>query len=294
MAGRFAANEPVESAVPVVPASQDSLRLPGTHCNLPAAVMPVASSPTRQIASATAAHPRTTFPPRRAGWPCCYATAKPSSAPARPTPNWPRARSMPLCTTKTKPRAPRTRCAPSPADDFEICHVRFEIKRSMARKPHRAPCAAGEEAGTARAQAPVAEDGFTILTWNGVGFDFDVLAEESGESKLCRQLASEHVDMMFHILCRLGFGVSLDSAARGMGIEGKDRGLNSASAPVLWGKGMHEDVFKYVERDVRTTLASAGTIQLERESTVWRACGDETKSSSRTSTGGGPNGAPAN
>jgi len=38
----------------------------------------------------------------------------------------------------------------------------------------------------------------------------------------------------------------------------------------------------------------AGTIQLERVNTVWRACGDETKSSSRTSTGGGPNGAPAN
>jgi len=40
--------------------------------------------------------------------------------------------------------------------------------------------------------------------------------------------------------------------------------------------------------------ALAGTIQLERVNTVWRACGDETKSSSRTSTGGGPNGAPAN
>ena len=38
----------------------------------------------------------------------------------------------------------------------------------------------------------------------------------------------------------------------------------------------------------------AGTIQLERVNTVWRACGDETKSSSRTSTRGGPNGAPAN
>jgi hypothetical protein len=40
--------------------------------------------------------------------------------------------------------------------------------------------------------------------------------------------------------------------------------------------------------------ALAGTIQLERVNTVWRACGDETKSSSRTSTRGGPNGAPAN
>ena len=38
----------------------------------------------------------------------------------------------------------------------------------------------------------------------------------------------------------------------------------------------------------------AGTIQLEKRRTVWRACGDETKTSSRASTGGGPNGAPTN
>jgi hypothetical protein len=38
----------------------------------------------------------------------------------------------------------------------------------------------------------------------------------------------------------------------------------------------------------------AGTIQLERVSTVWRACGDETKTRSRASTGGAPNGAAPN
>ena len=31
--------------------------------------------------------------------------------------------------------------------------------------------------------------GFTIVTWNGLGFDFDVLAEESGQLEKCRQLA---------------------------------------------------------------------------------------------------------
>ena len=31
--------------------------------------------------------------------------------------------------------------------------------------------------------------GFTIVTWNGLGFDFDVLAEESGLDYECRQLA---------------------------------------------------------------------------------------------------------
>lgn len=105
------------------------------------------------------------------------------------------------------------------------------------------------------------ENGFTILTWNGVGFDFDVLAEESAEFKLCRQLANNHVDMMFHVLCRLGYGIALDSAARGTGIEGKTRGMNSAAAPVLWTKGSHEKVFRYVEQDARTTLNLARTCE---------------------------------
>lgn len=103
------------------------------------------------------------------------------------------------------------------------------------------------------------ESGFTILTWNGVGFDFDVLAEESGNSKLCRRLAINHVDIMFHVLCRLGYGIALDSAASGMGIEGKHRGMNSVLAPVLWARGKHREVFKYVEQDVRTTLNIAKT-----------------------------------
>ena len=30
------------------------------------------------------------------------------------------------------------------------------------------------------------ERGFTILTWNGLGFDFDILAEESGALERCK------------------------------------------------------------------------------------------------------------
>src|SRR5262245_5516537 len=51
--------------------------------------------------------------------------------------------------------------------------------------------------------------GFTIVTWNGIGFDFDILAEESGLYEQCKSLALGHVDMMFHMLCYLGFGISL-------------------------------------------------------------------------------------
>ena len=41
---------------------------------------------------------------------------------------------------------------------------------------------------------------YTLLTWNGLGFDLDILAEESGMTEQCQQMALNHVDMMFHIL----------------------------------------------------------------------------------------------
>ena len=34
-------------------------------------------------------------------------------------------------------------------------------------------------AGLLQYLCKMAEDGFTILTWNGLGFDFDILAEEA-------------------------------------------------------------------------------------------------------------------
>lgn len=100
-------------------------------------------------------------------------------------------------------------------------------------------------------------DGYTIATWNGMGFDFDILAEESGMLAECRKLAVTHVDMMFHILCRLGYGVSLNAAAKGMGLAGKPDGINGASAPNLWAEGKREAVLDYVAQDVRTTAALA-------------------------------------
>jgi hypothetical protein len=100
-------------------------------------------------------------------------------------------------------------------------------------------------------------NGYTILTWNGTHFDFDILAEESGMLAECRELAVRHIDMMFHVLCKLGYGVSLDAAAKGMGLEGKPEGMNGAVAPALWAEGKREEVLKYVAQDVRTTLEVA-------------------------------------
>ena len=71
----------------------------------------------------------------------------------------------------------------------------------------------------------LAAEGYTLLTWNGLGFDFDVLAEESGCGDECKELAIEHVDMMFHVFCDRGFPVALDRAAQALGVPGKPAGM---------------------------------------------------------------------
>src|SRR5439155_6808768 len=103
--------------------------------------------------------------------------------------------------------------------------------------------------------------GYTLVTWNGVGFDLDILAEESWMIQQCKELAFHHIDMMFHLVCKLGYGVSLDSAARGMNMMGKCGRLNGSVIPRLWAKGKWEEVFDYVSQDVRITMELAKTCE---------------------------------
>jgi hypothetical protein len=88
-----------------------------------------------------------------------------------------------------------------------------------------------EAAGLVEYLLAEVRQGYTIVTWNGTGFDFDILAEESGMLEECRELAVQHVDMMFHVLCRLGYGVSLSAAAQGMDLPGKPEGIERCDCP---------------------------------------------------------------
>lgn len=100
-------------------------------------------------------------------------------------------------------------------------------------------------------------DGYTICSWNGLGFDFDILAEESGMHDECRSLALNHVDMLFHFFCLKGFTVALDRVCEAMGLQGKTVGMSGAVIPRMWADGRHEQVLEYVSQDVRATLAIA-------------------------------------
>lgn len=100
----------------------------------------------------------------------------------------------------------------------------------------------------------VVELGYTIVSWNGLSFDFDVLAEESGQHAICRELALNHIDMMFHVFAIRGHYLGLDKAAKGLGLSGKLEGVNGAMAPDLWRAGEYQTVLDYIAQDVRTTL----------------------------------------
>jgi hypothetical protein len=102
-----------------------------------------------------------------------------------------------------------------------------------------------------------ADDGYTLLSWNGLGFDFNVLAEESDLAEQCARIALSHVDMMFHVVCELGYPVGLGKAAEGLGLPGKSAGITGSDAPLMWAQGRCEDVLEYNVQDARLALAIA-------------------------------------
>jgi hypothetical protein len=112
-------------------------------------------------------------------------------------------------------------------------------------------------------------DGYIPLTWNGCGFDFDILAEESGMVEECKHLALNHVDMMFHFFCVKGFAIGLDAACKGMGLPGKPEGMHGALAPEMWAEGRFEEVLDYVGSDVENTLRLTEAVEMERGWISW-------------------------
>ncbi len=110
--------------------------------------------------------------------------------------------------------------------------------------------------------------GYIILTHNGVGFDLDILAEESGMQETCAFLAMHSVDTCLHIHCVKGFPVGLEAIARGMGLQGKTEGMSGALAPQMWHDGQYDRVLEYVAQDARSTLEIALAIE-QRGSLRW-------------------------
>lgn len=112
------------------------------------------------------------------------------------------------------------------------------------------------------------DQGYTLVTWNGCGFDFRVLAEESGMAQECGRLALDHVDLMLMVTFTKGWYLSLEAALRGAGLAGKLKtvrladgteiqDMDGSKAPELWAAGEYEAVLAYLEQDVRQLLQLA-------------------------------------
>ena len=128
-----------------------------------------------------------------------------------------------------------------------------------------AQCMSQSEArNVVRELVKLVADSYTLLTWNGLGFDLDVLAEESGSQNECRELAWNHVDMMFHVFCDRGFPVALEKAAQALGIPGKPPGMSGLLAPQLWAQGHYQEVLNYVIQDVHIALQIAVKCETQR------------------------------
>ena len=115
-------------------------------------------------------------------------------------------------------------------------------------------------------------NGYTIVGFNSLSFDFDVLAEESGMYKECAELALIHVYLMFIVVTLRGHFLGLDKAAKGANIQGKlhdvtlSNGqklddMSGGKAPGLWKAGEYKAVLDYLADDVRSTLELAEWIE---------------------------------
>jgi len=111
--------------------------------------------------------------------------------------------------------------------------------------------------------------GLQIVTWNGLKFDFHVLAVESGLREICARMAWTHVDLMFAVHCIKGYPLSLDAASKACGSQKGVEGLTHGRyAPYYWERGQYQLALDYVSQDTRATAAVADTVQ-NRWGFIW-------------------------
>ena len=107
------------------------------------------------------------------------------------------------------------------------------------------------------------------MSWNGLSFDFPVMAEESGLESECQLLSSRHVDMMFHVYCVKGQYLDLKTAATGNASDSPDPGLwLKGMRPRLWAEGKHRLVLDHLAENLRTTTDLALTCE-RRKVFLW-------------------------
>ena len=104
-----------------------------------------------------------------------------------------------------------------------------------------------------------------IVTWNGLGFDFLVLAIESRDfeyKKKVANLALGSIDPFFNMFCDKGFGIGLQKMSQALGIKGKLEGMHGSLAPYMW-TGNPAGISPEALEEVEHFLAEAGSIEAQ-------------------------------
>lgn len=108
-------------------------------------------------------------------------------------------------------------------------------------------------AGLAKYLHDCSELGYWIVTWNGAAFDFQLMYEHlkgrPGARMDVVETALLHWDIMYQFVLTEGHYLSLQTAANGLGVEGK-AGVGS-DAPDLWNEGKYGEAMRYQVGDVK-------------------------------------------
>lgn len=125
------------------------------------------------------------------------------------------------------------------------------------------------------------KQGFIPFTWNGLNFDFKLLASYSGEIKPCAEMALNGIDGMFLVVAQKGYMLGLDKVLIGCGVGGKLHSvtlkdgavydeMSGKEAPRLWQQKEFDAVKAYLNDDVVMPLRLANHI-LKTKFISWRS-----------------------
>jgi hypothetical protein len=112
--------------------------------------------------------------------------------------------------------------------------------------------------------------GYTLLTWDAMRSEWDLLASQSQDRVFCRQLASQHVDMVFHVVCARGHRLSLEHAAYGMELTLERPDSHRTTALQRWSEKDCRAALEALSQHVRLTIDLAHVCQ-EQGLVAWES-----------------------
>jgi hypothetical protein len=135
----------------------------------------------------------------------------------------------------------------------------FAPSRALKGTSYPARMSPSDCQNLARALIAYQDAGWPIVTFNGLKFDFQVLAAECQNREWFEKvvdLALGHIDILLAFYCYKGFLKKLTSFTEAMGIGTKSEGMDGLKAIDYWESGdleQQKQVLEYVKQDATIT-----------------------------------------